>query len=279
MPEQMTTLTIGEVSGVGPRVGGPAHGRQGFNVIKSADQLDAVMDRIASDTDPALESAPTDGGVAPVTKETGMSDDATTDTDEGTPIDAGTAAELQAAAAAAAAAAAGTVAESQAQAAAQAVDTVTITKSRLAELQAAAATADTVADLRKQVDEMTHERRIEKATVQVRDQYANLPGVEPAEFAEHLVKMEDAVPETAKFVHERLTQVDKAFKASAAFATHGSGAADASAAGETWLRKSKELSIEKGISEHEAMLLFLDLEPELAAQLEAEELAQPTLST
>ena len=156
---------------------------------------------------------------------------------------------------------------------------MTITKSQLAELQAAAATADTVADLRKQVDEMTHERRIEKATAQVRDQYANLPGVEAAEFAEHLVKMEDAAPEAAKFVHERLAQLDKAFKASAAFATHGSPAADASAASETWLRKSKELSIEKGISEHEAMELVLDLEPELAAQLDAEELAQPTLST
>ncbi len=60
----------------------------------------------------------------------------------------------------------------------------------------------------------------------IRTRWPNLPGIEPDETAEHLATLQRATPEAAAYVTGLFDRLDRAFKASAAFATHGEPVTD-----------------------------------------------------
>ena len=246
-PQEIRDLSIEEVSGVGPRVGGPAHNREGFAVLKSADvpllkgALDDVLARIQDTADAAAAEAAETAGREAATAAAAYAADERAD------------------------AAASDAAEAAAAAVRKAVGDAIRTELAELQKQADAIRAEMAADRQEatmteaaksagdvwlaKAREMAAEADIpeHEAMGRVLDLDAELEDLLDAEGALGSV-MYDAVP--ARPVVK---------------------AADAAGASERWLAKARTLAFEKGWTEHEAMEHVLRTDDVLAAQLDAEE--------
>ena len=244
--ERIVGLTITETSGVGPVVGGPAHGHDGWTVMKSA-ELTAVLDgvRIGNlntvHTDQvesaAMSSTTQEGAVAAEGTETVETVAAVAATEAVEPVEKAAAATEQ------------TISKA-------AYDTL-LAKATAAEAQAKRA--------EEQVTKMAEERNIAKATE--RAGAWTLPGFNAAEMGKHLSALRDSAPETATYLEERLDQVTKAFGESLAFSEIGTASGDAVGS-----------AAEQVIQKSEARLKVAGFEGDLGNAMEAVMAEDPVLA-
>ena len=219
--ERIVGLTITETSGVGPVVGGPAHGHDGWTVMKSA-ELTAVLDGVRTENHTTVHTNPVESAAMTSTTQEGAVAAEGTETVETVATEPAPVEPVEKAAATEAAATEQTISKA-------AYDTL-LAKATAAEAQAQRA--------EEQVTKMAEERNITKATE--RAGAWKLPGLDAAEMGKHLSALRDSAPETATYLEERLDQVTKAFGESLAFSEIGTASGDAAgSAAEQVIQKSE----------------------------------------